>query len=692
MSGVKRDFLSISLGFDDDQKEPRKRQSIWRVWKRLSSLQRSVICLIIVLGGLSALYILPAIHRGNRLSNEPAKHRKQVEDVIAPGVKKNNGNFFDDKIMGRGPPQFGNDNQQIQPPHHGQPVVGLNKADELKRVAKQQINEYNKRLQGQQRRLGMRPAPPRDVVDRPPHGGGEEDGLLPPDDKQEILERDENGDNNGREDDNDKDDNVDGQLNQPEKHADPDFNVDQRALPPYDYFNQDNKRTKRQDAVVDAFKFAWEAYKKYAWGHDEFHPITRTHSEWFGVGLTIVDSLDTLVIMGLKPEFDDAREWVATKLTFEKDKDVNLFEITIRVLGGMLATYHLTGDDIFKEKAVDLGNRLLPCFNSPSKVPFSDVNMMTSRAHAPRWGPDSSTSEVTTIQLEFRDLSRVTKDNKYEKAVMTVSEHIHSLPKKDGLVPIFVNANTGSFRGTSTITFGARGDSYYEYLLKQWVQTGKTINMFRDDYVDAIDGVKKHLLRESSPSKLLYLGELLGGRTFSPKMDHLVCFLPGTMALGYKNGLPVDHFDIAKRLMETCYQMYDRMPTKLSPEIVYFSQAAKSKEDLIVKTPDAHNLLRPETVESLFYMYRFTGDKKYQDMGWKIFQAFLKHTKVENGGFSSIHNVKAGKPTFRDKLESFFLAETLKYLYLLFGDDDSLIPLDKFVFNSEGHPLPIYSS
>ncbi|XP_060069698.1 endoplasmic reticulum mannosyl-oligosaccharide 1,2-alpha-mannosidase-like [Ylistrum balloti] len=687
MSGAKRDFLSISLGFDDDQKEPRKRQSIWRVWKRLSSLQRSVICLIIVLGGLSALYILPAIHHGNRLSGEDAKankERRQAVDKVAVN-DKNGHEFFQDKIMGR---ENSNNNHQIQPPKE---VPKRNKQEALQRVAKQQIDEYNKRLQRQRRPVKKPPPQLKQVVDRPPNGGGEEVGLLPPDEKQEILERDENGDI-GKEDDNDKDDNVDGQLNQPEKAADPDFNVDQHAVPPYDYFHQEGKRTDRQEAVVDAFRFAWNAYKKYAWGHDEFHPITRTHSEWFGVGLTIVDSLDTLVILGLKPEYDDAREWVANELTFEKDKDVNLFEITIRVLGGLLATYHLTGDDLFKEKAVDLGNRLLPCFNSPSKVPFSDVNMMTSRAHAPRWGPDSSTSEVTTIQLEFRDLSRVTKDDKYENAVMTVSEHIHSLPKKDGLVPIFVNANTGSFRGTSTITFGARGDSYYEYLLKQWIQTGKTINMFKDDFMEAIDGVKKHLLRESSPSKLLYLGELLGSRTFSPKMDHLVCYLPGTMALGYKNGLPADHFDIAKRLTETCFQMYARMPTKLSPEIVYFSQAAQSKEDLIVKAPDAHNLLRPETVESLFYMYRFTGDKKYQDMGWTIFQAFLKHTKVENGGFSSIHNVKAAKATFRDKLESFFLAETLKYLYLLFGDDSSLIPLDKFVFNSEAHPLPIYSS
>ena len=106
-------------------------------------------------------------------------------------------------------------------------------------------------------------------------------------------------------------------------------------------------------------------------------------------------------------------------------------------------------------------------FDTPSGIPYSDVNLRTKSGHAPKWSPDSSTSEVTTIQLEFRDLSRVTGDPRYEDAVSRVSRHVHSLPKTHGLVPIFINANNGQFRSYSTITLGARGDSYYEYLLKQ---------------------------------------------------------------------------------------------------------------------------------------------------------------------------------------------------------------------------------
>lgn len=132
-------------------------------------------------------------------------------------------------------------------------------------------------------------------------------------------------------------------------------------------------------------------------------------------------------------EYSEAREWVEKHLQFDVNRDVNLFEVTIRILGGLLSVFHLSGDEMYLNKAVrklvynirfviiylkkfqaDLGDRLLPCFESDSGIPYSDINLFTRKAHAPKWSPDSSTSEVTTIQLEFRDLSRVTGDAKYE--------------------------------------------------------------------------------------------------------------------------------------------------------------------------------------------------------------------------------------------------------------------------------------
>ncbi|XP_030197645.1 endoplasmic reticulum mannosyl-oligosaccharide 1,2-alpha-mannosidase isoform X1 [Gadus morhua] len=450
----------------------------------------------------------------------------------------------------------------------------------------------------------------------------------------------------------------------------------------------------RPEAVRQAFRHAWLGYKSYAWGHDELKPVSKTFAEWFGLGLTLVDALDTMWILGLKEEFSEARGWVEKDLSFSRNVDVNLFESTIRVLGGLLSTYHLTSDQLFLEKAIDIGSRLMPAFNTPSKIPYSDVNIGKGTAHPPRWTTDSTVAEVTSIQLEFRELSRLTGDPQYQNAVNEVTRLVHNLAgKKDGLVPMFINTNTGHFSHKGVFTLGARTDSYYEYLLKQWIQGGKTEDSLLEDYLHALEGVRSHLLRQSGPSQLTFVGELSHNR-FNPKMDHLVCFLPGTLALGAHHGLPGDHMDLAQQLMETCHQMYVQMETGLSPEIAHFNlPPATDGRDIHVKTPDRHNLLRPETVESLFYLYRFTKDPKYQDWGWDILQSFNKHTKVATGGYTSINNVRDPvNPGPRDKMESFFLGETLKYLYLLFSNDTELLSLDKFVFNTEAHPLPIWPS
>uniref|UniRef100_A0A8C2K9Q9 alpha-1,2-Mannosidase n=1 Tax=Cyprinus carpio TaxID=7962 RepID=A0A8C2K9Q9_CYPCA len=453
------------------------------------------------------------------------------------------------------------------------------------------------------------------------------------------------------------------------------------------------KAVDRVEAVQEAFRHAWKGYKDFAWGHDELKPISKTHGEWFGLGLTLIDALDTMWILGLKDEFAEAKKWVETELSFSKNVDVNLFESTIRVLGGLLSTYHLTGDTLFLDKAKDIGSRLMPAFKTPSKIPYSDVNIGKGTAHPPRWTTDSTVAEVTSIQLEFRELSRLTKDPQYQNAVEEVTRHVHRLEgKRDGLVPMFINTNSGKFTRRGAFTLGARADSYYEYLLKQWLQGGKKETELLEDYLQAIEGVRKNLLRQTSPSKLTFVGELSNGR-LNPKMDHLVCFLPGTLALGAHNGLPADHMELALQLIETCHQMYAQMEMGLSPEIAHFNLQSNNGRDIDVKPADRHNLLRPETVESLFYMYRFTNDSKYRDWGWDILQNFNKYTRVPSGGYTSIGNVRDPlNPAPRDKMESFFLGETLKYLFLLFSDDNELISLDKYVFNTEAHPLPIWPS
>jgi len=137
--------------------------------------------------------------------------------------------------------------------------------------------------------------------------------------------------------------------------------------------------------------------------------------------------------------------------------------------------------------------------------------------------------------------------------------------------------------------------------------------------------------------------------------------------------------------------MYRVTPTGLAPEIVWLNMEDDHPDDIIIKPQDAHNLQRPETVESLFIMWRLTGDEIYREWGWKIFRAFVEHSSVgDGGGFTSLDSVMSVPAKQRDNMESFWLAETLKYLYLLFSED-KLLPLTDVVFNTEAHPLPKFN-
>ncbi|XP_044295848.1 endoplasmic reticulum mannosyl-oligosaccharide 1,2-alpha-mannosidase [Varanus komodoensis] len=656
---ARRDFISVTLGptgFEAlgggyNNSKAWRRRSCLRKWKQLSRLQRSVILFIFAF--LAVCGVITYANTADVWKSTPiGPLEEQKADLEIPGLKPANQAILPiPQKASLGEPSLQKPPKQL-PARRGSPNLQIR-------------------------------SPRRDTKERPPGAADAEGDAGRPDaelktEKPVISWR--------------------GAVIEPEQSTELPSNRGKELDKPSPVDFGDQKEpvplNERQLAVIEAFRHAWKGYKESAWGHDELKPISKSYSEWFGLGLTLIDALDTMWILGLKEEFEEARQWVSTELNFDKNVDVNLFESAIRILGGLLSTYHLSGDSLFLEKAKDIGSRLMPAFNTPSKIPFSDVNIGRGTAHPPRWTSDSTVAEVTSIQLEFRELSRLTGEEKFQNAVDGVMQLVHSLAgKHDGLVPMFINTNSGQFTHLGVYTLGARADSYYEYLLKQWIQGGKKENDLLEDYVKGIEGVKMHLLRKSQPRRLTFVGELAHGR-FSAKMDHLVCFLPGALALGAHNGLPADHMSLAVELAETCYQMYRQVETGLSPEIVHFNMhAQKNRKDVEIKAADRHNLLRPETVESFFYLYRFTGDKKYQDWGWEILQSFNKYTRVPTGGYTSINNVQnPSNPEPRDKMESFFLGETLKYLFLLFSDDVNLLNLDKYVFNTEAHPLPIWPS
>lgn len=466
--------------------------------------------------------------------------------------------------------------------------------------------------------------------------------------------------------------------------------------------------SQKQQAVVDEFSYAWSAYKKSAWGRDHLKPLSGSYDTWFEMGLTILDSLDNLILFRLKSEYAEARTWVETKLSFEQDKDyVNLFECTIRVLGGLLSAHTLTGDPLYSDKAKDIADRLLPAWSqSKTAIPLSDINPYRKRARPPKWGSDSSTSEVTTVQLEFREVAAISNDFNYAQPAIKTSREVSRLVNAqhdNKFIQMFISPHSGKMSSRGTITFGARTDSYYEYLLKQWVQTNgdQRNEWLLDDYLNAMIDLRDQLITVThGEHQLTFVAELKAGR-MSPKMDHLVCFLPGTLALGHwfsrrihlgGTMVPDWHLELAEELARTCHFMY-KTSSGLAPEIVYFNVGDGAKEEMYIKPADAFSILRPESVESWFYLWRITKNQKYRDWGWDFFESLKKNARLENGrGYASVNDVKQSTTTKRDKMESFFLAETLKYLFLLFSDDETLLPLDQYVFNTEAHIMLIRNS
>ncbi|MQL68163.1 hypothetical protein Taro_000383 [Colocasia esculenta] len=443
----------------------------------------------------------------------------------------------------------------------------------------------------------------------------------------------------------------------------------------------------RREKVKEAMLHAWNSYVKYAWGQDELQPQTRNGVNSFGgLGATLVDSLDTLHIMGLHDEFQKAREWVANSLNFNKDYEASVFETTIRVVGGLLSAYDLSGDKIFLEKAQDIADRLLPAWDTPSGIPYNVINLAHGNAH--NFGWTGVERVITQIQKTY---------------------------PSDGLLPIFINSHSGTPSYRSTITFGAMGDSgyflmlsmyrghcdlsdmilqaatdlkellccsFYEYLLKVWVQGNKTesVKHYREMWETSMQGLLS-LVRKTTPSSFTYICEK-NGDSLSDKMDELACFVPGMLALGSFGYSPENaekFMSLAKELAWTCYNFYQSTPTKLAGENYFFN----SGEDMSVGT--SWNILRPETVESLMYLWRFTGNKTYQEWGWNIFQAFEKNSRIDSG-YVGLKDVNTGAKD--NKMQTFFLAETLKYLYLLFSPP-SVISFDEWVFNTEAHPLRI---
>jgi mannosyl-oligosaccharide alpha-1,2-mannosidase len=476
----------------------------------------------------------------------------------------------------------------------------------------------------------------------------------------------------------------------------------------------------RRQSVKAAFLHGWQGYKKYAFGFDELKPLTnRSHNPFGGLGATIIDSLSTMLVMDLQDEVQQLLPWIES-LNVTVNVPINVFETTIRCMGGLLSAYELSQHEVFLKKAEEIGQALLPAFDTPFGIPYYHFNPHNQT------GTSNTTylADAGTVQLELLTLSRHTGNPVFAEKAQAITqffETIKPIPGMSGLFPTDIDLWRGAFK-TSDISFGAMGDSAYEYFLKEHILTGGNLPQYAQLYKNAIDSMKKNMLFQTVNSTNLYLPTYnLKTNKRNLKMDHLTCFVPGMLAIGSKVFDRPEDLEIARRLLDTCVTMYRTTPTGLSPEVwtiknpipfnttqrlwwnpfaTQNSSMPAYSEDMIRRTIqipsdmqayDTRYLLRPETLESLFVLYRITGETKYQEYGWDIFQAIEKHCKTPSA-FASVKNIYAArkKASFNqiDSMETFLFAETFKYLYLLFSPTD-LISLDKYVLNTEAHPLLI---
>jgi ER degradation enhancer, mannosidase alpha-like 2 len=415
----------------------------------------------------------------------------------------------------------------------------------------------------------------------------------------------------------------------------------------------DAEKSAMAERVRGDFLHAWSGYKQYAWGHDELKPLSKGYRDWYGTSLlmTPVDALDTMVLMGLNDQAKEDRELIDKQLSFDKDIYVKNFEITIRLLGGLLSSYQLTGDKRLLELADDLGTRLLPAFNSPTGMPYVNVNLKTG-----------ATKGVESNPAEIGSLAKLTNKPVYYEKAKRALVAVYDRRSPIGLVGSSINVETGKWTDpTSHISGGI--DSYYEYLLKCSILFGDKDceRMAKTSFA----AVNKYVADETSNGLWYAQVNMNTGQKISTHYGALDAFFPAELALS-------GDLKRAEELQESSYKMWTTFGVE--PEEIDYTT-------MKVNYPGYE--LRPEIIESTYYLYFFTGKPRYLDMGRTYADSLEKYCKTDVG-FAALLNVETKAK--RDDMESFFLAETLKYLYLLYAPRSTL-DLHKVVFNTEAHPI-----
>ncbi|KAI9151930.1 putative mannosyl-oligosaccharide alpha-1,2-mannosidase 1B [Paramyrothecium foliicola] len=494
------------------------------------------------------------------------------------------------------------------------------------------------------------------------------------------------------------------------------------ALPSAGPSNRD-----KANAVKEAFQISWRGYYKYAFPNDNLLPATNGfNNDRNGWGVTPVDSLSTAIVLEDKAIVQQILEFIPTidfTTTKVADESISVFETNIRYLGGLISAYDLLKGpykglakdaalvEALLDQAIVLGDSLSVAFKTPSGVP--DPLIFLNPAPRINGSTRNNIAEVGTLVLEWTRLTDLTGDPKYarlaQKAEAYMIRPTGSPEAFPGLVGTYLNIKDGKFIDSNGGWSGLT-DSFYEYLIKMYLYDPKEFAEYKERWVLAAESTMQYLASHpSSRSDLTFLSQYRGTKTL-PFSGHLASFAAGNFILGGILLGEEKYKQFGLKLTESYYQTYSQTATGIGPEGFRWFDASLPVDQENRRPPPEQALfyqfagfwanspgyiLRPETMESIYYAYRLTGDPKYQDFAWTAFNRIKVHCRV-GGGYAGITDVTAfDGGQYINQMQSFFLAETLKYLWLIFADDSAVhFQIDgsnEWVFNTEAHPVRVRS-
>ncbi|KFH40464.1 mannosyl-oligosaccharide alpha-1,2-mannosidase 1B-like protein [Hapsidospora chrysogenum ATCC 11550] len=489
------------------------------------------------------------------------------------------------------------------------------------------------------------------------------------------------------------------------------------------FLNDRSPNLARAQAVKSAFRTSWDGYYKHAFPHDSLRPTSNTYTDdRNGWGVTAIDSLSTAIIMRDKDTVNKILDFVPTldfTTTKKENELVSVFESNIRYLGGLLSGYDLLKGP-FKDLASDpskvdallkqartLADSLSIAFDTPSGVPEGDIYLNPEPRR--KESGSNSIAGFGTLVLEWTRLSDLTGDDKYAKLAQRGEQHILR-PKGSpeafpGLVGYRVSTETGEFLD-SRGAWGGGTDSFYEYLIKMYLYDPEEFGEYKERWVAAVDSTIKYLASHPSTREDLTFVADYDGPNPIYRSGHLNSFVGGNIILGGILLKEQKYIDFGLELAESYFATYLGTPSGIGPESFAWIDSAADEpgegppadqaelyEESGFWVRSGAYILRPETMESLYFAYRVTGDSKWQDLAWEGFQTMSELCRA-GSGFSGLRNVRDSRGGGHDDFQqSFWLAETLKYLYLIFSEDSPVqVQADKpneFVYNTEAHPVRV---